>query len=82
MAESSTSSSDSSIASSSDTSDGEETLEGECLDNEIVPFVGIQPWRFEPQGRNNSQMQATSSEENTESAVEPRRRRDMDSEEW
>jgi len=68
--------SNSSSDSSSDSSDFEVSLEAEMSENEIEPFSGIHPWRFEPQGRNRE------ANEREERAEAPRRRCDLDSEDW
>ena len=74
MAESSESSE--SLTSGSDTSDFEGVLEEETDENELQPFCGIHPWRFEPPGR------TCETRETDENIEPPRRRCDMDSEEW
>ena len=74
MADSS-SSSDSS-ASGSDFANFEQAMEGEGNGEEVEPFMGIQLWRFEPPGRNEETV------ETEERSELPRRRYDLDSEEW
>ena len=51
-------------------------MEGEGDGEEVEPFMGIQPWRFEPPGRNEETV------ETEERSELPRRRYDLDSEEW
>ena len=64
----------SSSSGSSTSSDFEETF---VYPEEAEPFMGIQPWRFEPPGRNEEFVQQ---EERVERLR--RRRRELDSEEW
>ena len=72
--------SDSTSTSASDSSDLEVTVEDEIAESNMEPFQGIQPWRFEPPGRNH---EPRASEEGTsDTATETRRRRDLDSDEW
>ena len=72
--------SDNTSTSASDSSDLEVTVEDEIAESNMEPFQGIQPWRFEPPGRNN---EPRASEEGTsDTATETRRRRDLDSDEW
>ena len=74
MADSS-SSSDSST-SGSDLSDFEGAVGQDTMENEVVSFAGIQPWRFEPPGR------VVATQEREDDIERPRRRCDQDSEEW
>ena len=68
--------SNSSSDSSSDSSDFEVFLEVETSENELEPFSGIHPWRFEPQGRNRE------ANEREERAETPRRRCNLATEDW
>lgn len=74
MAESNSSSESSTSA--SDSSDFEGAIGADLSGDEIEPFRGIEPWRFEPPGR------ATETQEREEDIEPPRRRCDIDSEEW
>ena len=65
----------SSSSDSSTSSDFEETFETNVYSEEAEPFMGIQPWRFEPPGRN----EVVQREESVERL---RRRCELDSEEW
>ena len=69
-------SSSESSTSSSDFSDFEETIGGNVPVNEVEPFYSIQPWRFEPPGR------AVETQEREENIEPPRRRCELESEEW
>ena len=76
MADSNHSDSTSTLA--SDSSDLEAALEDEIDESNVEPFQGIQPWRFEPPGRNTEPRES----EDTSTGTETRRRRDLDSDEW
>ena len=65
-----------SSTSASDFSDFKEAIGGIVPVNEAEPFCGIQPWRFEPPGR------AVETQEREEDFEPPRRRCELESEEW
>ena len=69
-------SSSESSTSASDFSDFEEPIGGDEPVKEVEPFCGIEPWRFEPPGR------AVETQEREEEIEPPRRRCELDSEEW
>ena len=70
----------SSDTSGSDSSDFEVAVEGEMMESNVEPFQGIQPWRFEPPGRNTEPRESEAS--TSTASNEPRGRRDLDSDEW
>ena len=71
---------DSTSTSASDSSDLEVAREDEIAESNVEPFQGIQPWRFEPPGRNTEPSE--SEEDTSDTGTETRRRRDLDSYEW
>lgn len=62
--------------SASDSSDFEGALGGATIGDIVQPFSEIQPWRFEPPAR------STVSPDTVENPEPPRRRCELDSEEW
>ena len=62
--------------SASDSSDFEGAIGGATIGDIVQPFSEIQPWRFEPPAR------STVSPVRVENPETPRRRCELDSEEW
>ena len=65
----------------SDFSDLEVAGEDEIAESNVEPSQGIQPWRFEPPGRNTEPRE--SGEDTSDTGTEtPRRCRDVHRDEW
>ena len=62
--------------SASDSSDFEVMIGDNTAEDLMEPFCGIQPWRFEPPSRTRE------AQEREEDMEAPRRRCDLESEEW
>ena len=72
--------SDSTSTSASDSSDLEVAGEDKIVESDVEPFQGIQPWWFEPPGRNTEPRE--SEEDTSDTGTETGRRRVLDSDEW